>query len=69
MIKFTLTYETKIHAASKTMSELDTAILGVIGLSCTIGATCGIFILKKLSNMCERIASLETKADIYHGNN
>ena len=49
------------------MSEIDNAILGIIGLSCSIGATCGIFILKKLSNMCERIASLETKADIYHG--
>jgi len=49
------------------MSEIDTAILGIIGLSCSIGATCGIFILKKLSNMCERLAVLETKADIYHG--
>tara|TARA_Y100000296_G_C5025056_1_gene181838 strand:+ start:338 stop:493 length:156 start_codon:yes stop_codon:yes gene_type:complete len=49
------------------MSELDTAILGVIGLSCSLGATVGIFILKKLNNMCERIARLETKADIYHG--
>ena len=49
------------------MSEVDTALFGLIGLTCSIGATTGIFILKRLSNMCERLAVLETKADIYHG--
>jgi|TARA_R110002110_G_scaffold32998_2_gene113593 hypothetical protein len=49
------------------LSEIDTALFGLIGLACSIGATTGIFILKKLSNMCERLAVLETKAEIYHG--
>ena len=49
------------------MPEIDTALFGLIGLSCSIGCTTGIFILKRLSNVCERLAVLETKADIYHG--
>ena len=51
------------------MTETDTAILAFIGLSTSAGVTVGIFILKRLSNLCERLAVLETKADIYHGTN
>ena len=44
-------------------------LIVVIGLIVTPLYAMNLFILKKMSNLCERIAKEETKSDIYHKDN